>query len=534
MSWRSLGRIYRGFELGATEGPGNARETMPRMNGSAATADGYGTRVLNMDDLKQARERRASSARHPSEEPEARSVPAFWEQEDPFNESRRWGRRNDAPPVARQAEARDDVRTEGILREDIRRKEVRREGVRREDVSRVEARRGEGRHDDDRQDQSYDWRLNRGAGKARPRTEDARRDRQSSREDSRRGQAGRSRQESPRGQSDRMRRGGWNEARQESAAARWEFEFKPRQQEAGRSPRQGEALRNERAGRYARRPEEAPRQGREQAYAEPESRSHTGLYVLFLMLALVVLGYVIMMKAFAVRTIDVSGNQTVTSQSVIALSGINPGQNIFMADLSLAKQNIESDPLLEVLGISRVLPDKIEIKIKQRIPHGAIAYLDGYVIIDENGTVLDVRDSLPVGQYPLVTGIEIQPSEKGKKVQGLNGNVLKSMYSVLSALYNGKAMQYVSTVSMADPGDITMFTGEGIKIDVGSATDLAKKAQWIACTVPELRSHGYTSGTLYVTGTDSPVFSGTDDAGGTSDQQGNADNAQGGDSDNAA
>lgn len=285
--------------------------------------------------------------------------------------------------------------------------------------------------------------------------------------------------------------------------------------------------------RYNARPDERHQLGKQERQPSAKS-SRFGHYMLLILLAMAAVTVVIGLNAFAIKNIDVTGNNTVTADSVIALSGINKGENILKINLDQAKKNIESDPLLEVLGISRVLPDKIKIDIRQRAPHGAIAWLGSYVIIDETGYVLDVRPDLPAGQYPLVSGIDVASADKGKKVTGANDAEMKTMYDLLTALYNNSAMQYVSSANLANNNDIMLLTGEGIQIDMGRATDLDKKAQWIACTVPELRTHGYTSGMLYVTGANSPVFSATDgagskddttdkgDAGGQDDSSGNA------------
>lgn len=236
---------------------------------------------------------------------------------------------------------------------------------------------------------------------------------------------------------------------------------------------------------------------------------HAGLQVLLILLGLLAIAAAIGLKVFEVQNIDVKGAETISKESIIALSGIGRGENIFKVSLGQARQNLESDPLVEVIGISRIFPDKIKIEIRQRQPHGAIAWLGSYVIIDEKGFVVDVRDSLPVGQYPLITGIDIEPSEKGKPLVGVTSGEKELMYKLLSALHDKKALQYISEVSLADTGRIIMLTGEGMQIDIGKPSDLDKKAQWIACSVPELRSKGYTTGILYVTGTNSPVFSAT-------------------------
>jgi cell division protein FtsQ len=267
-------------------------------------------------------------------------------------------------------------------------------------------------------------------------------------------------------------------------------------QDARRSPRQED--------RYQGR-----QQDKQPTRSDNTRTSHTGLYMLLVLLGLLAVGVLIGLNIFEIKAVEVKGNDTMTADSVIALSGISKGENIFKVNLGQARKNLESDPLLEVIGISRAFPDKIKIEVRQRKPHGAIAYLGTYVIIDEKGFVLDERADLPAGQYPLVTGIDIQPSVKGKKLVGVDDSKLKTMYGLLSALYDNKAMPYISEANIAKAEDIKLLTGEGMEIDLGKPTELAKKAQWIACTIPELRSKGHTSGVLYVTGANSPVYSGT-------------------------
>lgn len=291
----------------------------------------------------------------------------------------------------------------------------------------------------------------------------------------------------------------------EGRRVRQSFERQPRRIDDRRQPRPDDRHQAPSDDRWQTAPH-----ARQQGRAAQSSNSHTGLYMLMLLLALLALAVLIGLKIFEITNIEVKGNETMTSESVIALAGISRGENIFKVNLGQARKNLESDPLVEVVGISRLFPDRIRIEIRQRKPHGAIAYLGSYIIIDEKGFVLDERPDLPAGQYPLITGIDIQPSEKGKKLAGVDNAKLQTMYKLLTALYDNKAMQYVSEANLSHDDDITLLTAEGLQIDVGKPTDLPKKAQWIACTVPELRTKGYTSGVLYVTGTNGPVFSASD------------------------
>lgn len=270
------------------------------------------------------------------------------------------------------------------------------------------------------------------------------------------------------------------------------------------------------ADRPVRQPEQdqprqsLPKQSRNQQRqprAADEPKSRAALYMLLLLLGLLALMVFFGLNIFTIRSIVVKGNDTMTADNVISLSGITKGENIFKVNLGQAKKNLESDPLVEVIGISRSFPDKIVVEVRQRKPHGAIKYLGGYVIIDERGFALDVRDSLPAGQYPLVTGVEIKPCQKGHEVTGIGNDQMQVMKALLTALYDSKAMQYVGEINLTNCEEIKLLSSEGIQIDIGRPTDLPKKAQWIASAIPELRSKGYTSGLLYITGANNPVYS---------------------------
>ena len=293
------------------------------------------------------------------------------------------------------------------------------------------------------------------------------------------------------------RRDDWQKPRQIERYQLRKDEFAARQQ--GWKP-----LVNDAHAPYAAARQPQEHEGRKNSRNKP--------LLIIVLFVLIAIALVVFLNVVRIRSIEVKGDATVQAQSIITLSGISLGENTYMADLSRAKRNIESDPLLEVLGISRVFPDKITIEIRQRKPHGAIACLGKYVVIDEKGFVLDVRNNLPIGEYPLISGISIQPSEKGKPLIGLDNGQLSMMQTLLSSLYDNKALQFISQADLSNSDDIRLLTGEGMEIDLGKPSDLDRKAQWIACTVPELKSHGYTTGVLYITGANNPVYS-TDDLG---------------------
>ena len=81
---------------------------------------------------------------------------------------------------------------------------------------------------------------------------------------------------------------------------------------------------------------------------------------------------------FNIKHIEVIGNEVVDSETIIETSGINEGESIFWVDLNKAHYNIEELINVEKLEITKVMPDKIVIKVKEAPAICAVNY-DGKI-----------------------------------------------------------------------------------------------------------------------------------------------------------
>ena len=102
---------------------------------------------------------------------------------------------------------------------------------------------------------------------------------------------------------------------------------------------------------------------------------------------------------FKVQSITVSGNARYTSEEIIAASGIEIEDNLFLLNKYSAAQAIfEKLPYVEEATINRALPDTIVITVRE---------CAGYWLISENGKLLERADTLPSG-CPSITGVELE------------------------------------------------------------------------------------------------------------------------------
>lgn len=109
---------------------------------------------------------------------------------------------------------------------------------------------------------------------------------------------------------------------------------------------------------------------------------------------------------FKVQSITVSGNARYTSEEVVAASGIEIEDNLFLLNKYSAAQAIfEKLPYVEEATINRALPDTIVITVRECAAAAGVVTPEGYWLISENGKLLERTDTLPSG-CPGITGVE--------------------------------------------------------------------------------------------------------------------------------
>jgi len=121
---------------------------------------------------------------------------------------------------------------------------------------------------------------------------------------------------------------------------------------------------------------------------------------------LFILGHDIMTQGrmFAAKQIVVLGNYQLSEASVLSLSGIGPGVNIFAVNLSLARKGLLSDGWIAEAHVGREIPDRLVIRVREHVPL-AILDLGRKYIMSREGTIIKEFSGTDSPGLPLVTGL---------------------------------------------------------------------------------------------------------------------------------
>ena len=134
---------------------------------------------------------------------------------------------------------------------------------------------------------------------------------------------------------------------------------------------------------------------------------------------------------FNIKDIQVSNNEQLSSDTIISLSKLTKGNNIFKFRKNDVIKNIKENAYVENIEISRKLPSTIQIKIEERKPIYSLDFLGKYAYINNQGYILEISEDkkgMPVIQGISTKEEEIVPNNR------LNEEDLKKLEDVIKIM----------------------------------------------------------------------------------------------------
>ena len=131
------------------------------------------------------------------------------------------------------------------------------------------------------------------------------------------------------------------------------------------------------------------------------------------------------------------------SKEVSSVLNIKPGEtNLFSIDLAKKRKELEAEPSISKVSISRILPDTLSVDITERIPSAFLHFRDNKRIVDADGMVMSTESCINVDKnLPVITGF------RSKEEELLPGNKLQQVTPALNLLKDGIPRAFRGNVS---------------------------------------------------------------------------------------
>ncbi len=198
--------------------------------------------------------------------------------------------------------------------------------------------------------------------------------------------------------------------------------------------------------------------------------------------SVVLLAFVILTSAylfmhssiFAVSHIKVSGNEKVSQEEILALSGLAPGINMFKFNEKEAARAIEVHPMIKQAEIKRKLLSEIDIRITERQVWAVIPYNEIFLCIDDAGVCFDKLNHVPADNDLIIT-LETMPDyvNLGQTVNIQATEMIKQVWQAIAADQH----PLISEIYFQNDGTLKIYTLQGTEVRFGNLDRLDEKTK---------------------------------------------------------
>ena len=201
---------------------------------------------------------------------------------------------------------------------------------------------------------------------------------------------------------------------------------------------------------------------------------------------------------FNIQDIEVLNNSKVSSDTIISLSGINKGENIFKFISSNIVNNIKQNAYIEDVKIKRVIPSKVQIEVQEREAKFSIPVLGQYAYLSSQGYILEIAQNEL--NLPVIYGLET-PEENivaGNRLINEDLEDLETVLRIMNSMQENELYDKVTNIDISNKNDyIVYMQGEQKTIHLGDASNLSNRLLYVKAILEEEKDK---EGDIFVNG----------------------------------
>ena len=201
--------------------------------------------------------------------------------------------------------------------------------------------------------------------------------------------------------------------------------------------------------------------------------------ILLLLILIGITVFAMISPIFNIQNVKVEGNEKLTSQKIISLSGIKEGENIFRINKKNIIKKVKEDSYVESVNISRKIPNTININIEERKVAYQIKVIDGYTYIDYQGYILETTSSKE--NVPLLEGLKVTQDEllNQKRLQNEDIKALRKILKIMDTAKSSDISKLITKIIVENDEYVLELESENKVVYLGDATDMTNKILYL-------------------------------------------------------
>lgn len=221
-----------------------------------------------------------------------------------------------------------------------------------------------------------------------------------------------------------------------------------------------------------------------------KKRIHKGKFIRFIILVLLFVGGIISLFLYApffnVSEVIVTGNSVVSSEDIVKSSGIVLGTNVFKVGKNDVSENVKKISRIDDVVVKKKLPKKVNIEVKETYERMIIPYMSGYLLVNEAGKVIEMKDDVSKNTLPMIEGIKVKDAKVCEMVVAEDELTFDIVLECVYELLDKDVLKTFKTVDFSNITNFSGYTVDGVKVIFGKMTDLEYKVKVLADVMPRV------------------------------------------------
>lgn len=226
--------------------------------------------------------------------------------------------------------------------------------------------------------------------------------------------------------------------------------------------------------------------------------------VLLIMFFLAAVAIILVLKTdiFAIKSIEVNGNEILADGSIIDFSGVTLGNNIFKEKISDINNTLLTQPYIKKVKIKRIFPDRIRINIEERKRAARIPFMGKFIIIDNMGYVLE--SSSDDEGLLLISGLDISNFNEGNTLNVNDTQQLDKALQIINELKNANLP--IIELDITNTEDIRFKVSNYLICKIGNGTRLNYKFRVLQSILTDLAEKDIIRGIVDISNEGYPSY----------------------------
>lgn len=222
-----------------------------------------------------------------------------------------------------------------------------------------------------------------------------------------------------------------------------------------------------------------------------------------IVIVIAILVFALATPIFNVEKFIILGNEKINSNTIISLSGVSEGKNIFQISKKNIIKNIKENAYISDVLVKKILPGTLQISVEERKIAYQIKVINSYVYIDYQGYILEV--SSKIADVPIIEGFYTDQDTllHGKRVSNEDIEFLNTILKITESAKSVDINGLISKITIDNKQFVLELSQEKKIVYLGAAKNLTNQMTYVKLIIEKEKKH---KGKIFVNGDISAGF----------------------------